>query len=390
MRLRRCRAMLAGTLMFAAILGSGSAIRAEQQAEESEGGLLRDLRDKILDSRKRVGEHEEKEREIFGRLEEIDRRVDALTREVASARREANSARLALAESQQAEARAQTQLDQTRKAMSKRVVGLYKTGEVGPLRVLFSSGSLPELIRRGSFLRKLLEHDTQLVERFKRQHLELLALRSEAQKRARLRDETAGLLAVRSTVLSSERASKTSLLARVRSDRSLERAMLVELERAARALEEKLVALGESSRLGGRDLDAGHFAAQKGKLPAPVRGAAVSAFGLVIDAEFHTETFNKGIEFKAALGDSIRAVAFGEVRFAGWFLGYGKIVILDHGDQYFTVSGHLADIYVEVGQTVDRGDTLATAGESGSLSGPSLYFEVRRGGEPLDPKEWLQ
>lgn len=376
--------------MLAVMLASGHTARAQQRADESEGGLLRELREKILDSRKRVGAHEEKEREIFGRLEEIDRRVDALTREVASATRAANSARLAFLESQEAEALAQEQLDRTRRAMSKRVVGLYKTGEVGPLRVLFSAGSLPELIRRGSFLRKLLEHDTQLVERFNREHRALLALRSEAQTRARLRDESARLLADRSSVLRAERSSKTTLLARVRSDRSMERAMLVELERAARALEEKLVALGESSRLGHSELDAGHFEAQKGKLPAPIQAATRSAFGLVVDAEFHTETFNKGIEFKAALGDSIRAVAFGEVRYAGWFLGYGKIVILDHGGQYFTVSGHLADIYVEVGQTVDRGDTLATAGESGSLSGPSFYFEVRRGGEPLDPMEWLE
>ena len=376
--------------MLAVMLASGHTARAQQRADESEGGLLRELREKILDSRKRVGAHEEKEREIFGRLEEIDRRVDALTREVASATRAANSARLAFLESQEAEALAQEQLDRTRRAMSKRVVGLYKTGEVGPLRVLFSAGSLPELIRRGSFLRKLLEHDTQLVERFNREHRALLALRSEAQTRARLRDESARLLADRSSVLRAERSSKTTLLARVRSDRSMERAMLVELERAARALEEKLVALGESSRLGHSELDAGHFEAQKGKLPAPIQAATRSAFGLVVDAEFHTKTFNKGIEFKAALGDSIRAVAFGEVRYAGWFLGYGKIVILDHGGQYFTVSGHLADIYIEVGQTVDRGDTLATAGESGSLSGPSFYFEVRRGGEPLDPMEWLE
>ena len=81
--------------MLAVMLASGHTARAQQRADESEGGLLRELREKILDSRKRVGAHEEKEREIFGRLEEIDRRVDALTREVASATRAANSARLA-------------------------------------------------------------------------------------------------------------------------------------------------------------------------------------------------------------------------------------------------------------------------------------------------------
>jgi septal ring factor EnvC (AmiA/AmiB activator) len=364
--------------------------QAEEEPEASEGGLLLELREQILEARERVGEQEQKERQIFARLEEIDRKVDALTRQVAKAKRAADSARLALRESEAGEAKAQAMLDRTREAMSKRVVGLYKTGEVGPLRVLFSSNSLPELISRATFLRKLLDHDSELVERFKRQHRVLAALRAEAQKRARLRDETARQLEDRNIALSLERGTKTELLAVVRSDRSMERAMLVELERAARALEEKLVALGESSRLGASELDDGNFESLKGSLPTPVRAETSSRFGLVVDAEFGTETFNKGVEFKVSLGDSIRAVAFGEVRYSGWFLGYGKIVILDHGNQYFTVSGHLADIFVEVGQTVDQGDTLATAGESGSLTGPSFYFEVRRGGEPLDPMAWLQ
>lgn len=377
-------------MALVAVLTSASWARAEEEVDTSEGGLLNELREQILDARKRVGQKEEKEREIFGRLEDIDRRVDALTRKVAAARIAAESAQVALAESLKNEARAQAKLDRTRDAMSKRVVGLYKTGEVGPLRVLFSSSSLPDLISRASILRKLLEHDTDLVERFNREHRALETVRSEAQRRAQRRDEATRELEHRSLALREERGSKTTLLARIRSDRTMERAMLVELERAARALEEKLVALGESSRPGASGLENVHFEAQKGKLPAPVRGEATSAFGLVIDSEYRTETFNKGIEFGVALGDSIHAVAFGEVRYAGWFLGYGKIVILDHGDRYFTVSGHLADIYVEVGQTVDRGDTLATAGESGSLSGPSFYFEVRRGGEPLDPVEWLQ
>jgi len=85
----------------------------------------------------------------------------------------------------------------------------------------------------------------------------------------------------------------------------------------------------------------------------------------------------------------VYAVAAGEVRFADWFRGYGKLVILDHGEDYFTVTGHLDAIEVEVGDQVRGGDRIAVAGETGSLSGPRLYFEIRKGSGALDPADWL-
>ena len=89
------------------------------------------------------------------------------------------------------------------------------------------------------------------------------------------------------------------------------------------------------------------------------------------------------------LGESVSAVADAAVRFAGWFRGYGRIVILDHGDGYFSVSGHLDELFVAVGDSVQEGDTLGTVGETGSLSGPRLYFEIRAGKNPVDPARWL-
>ncbi len=183
---------------------------------------------------------------------------------------------------------------------------------------------------------------------------------------------------------------KRSTLAGVRGNRTQERALLVELERAARALEETLVGLGESDREVRELLDGAGFSSLRGELRAPVSGTIQQEFGRVVDAEYRTETFRKGIEFGAEAGDSVRAVARGQVRYAGWFRGYGKIVIVDHGDGFFTVSGHLADIFVAPGDPVRPGDTLGTVGDTGSLSGPALYFEIRAGGEPLNPAQWLR
>ncbi|MCP5042688.1 MAG: peptidoglycan DD-metalloendopeptidase family protein [bacterium] len=379
---------VAGLAVALAVFASG--ISRGQVAEDAEGEQLRELREQILEARERVGGHEREEREIFERLEEIDRSVDRLARERSRAQEAMLLARKTLKETQAREAAASARLESTRVAMRRRVVALYKTGEVGPLRVLFSADSLPELFGRAGVLRKLLEYDAGLVSRFRQEHQALDLARREAVESAHSHEVAAGELETRTVAFGRERASKTQLLARVRDDRTLERAVLVELERSARALEEKLVTLGESSRFDVATLEATKFGVLEGALPRPVRGTITQHFGRVVDDEYGTETFNKGVEFAVERGDSVLAVAFGEVRFAGWFRGYGKIVILDHGGQYFTVSGHLSDLYVEVGQTVDRGDTIATTGETGSLTGPSFYFEVRQGGEPLDPTRWLE
>jgi septal ring factor EnvC (AmiA/AmiB activator) len=175
----------------------------------------------------------------------------------------------------------------------------------------------------------------------------------------------------------------------VREDRSEERSLLIELERAAHALEETIGSLGEEALVRGGDAVASGFASLRGELPLPVRASIARGFGRVVDAEFQTATVRKGVDFAAAAGEPVRAVADGLVRFAGWFRGYGRMVILDHGDDYFSVSGHLDEVRVGPGERVDARDVIGTVGETGSLEGPRLYFEIRHGREPLDPADWL-
>ncbi len=178
-------------------------------------------------------------------------------------------------------------------------------------------------------------------------------------------------------------------MARLHRDRARERAALVELETAARALEETLTSLRQAPRRRSAPLGP-PFASLRERLAPPVEAPIAAPFGRVVDAEFKTETFRSGVEFDAPLGAAVEAVAAGQVRFAGWFRGYGKLVILDHGDAYFSVSGHLADIRVEVGDEVESRGVIGTVGDTGSLSGPRLYFEIRHGREPQDPRKWLR
>jgi len=202
-----------------------------------------------------------------------------------------------------------------------------------------------------------------------------------------LRDAARERLAARSAQLEEERRAKRILLAQVRSERARERALLNELEAAARELEQKLADLrAEPVRPAGVVA----FASQRGELAPPVAGRVIRRFGRVVDDEYRTQTFRKGIDFAVEPGEPVYAVAAGQVRFSDWFRGYGRMVILDHGDGYFTVSGHLDELQVEAGDAVRGGDPIGTAGETGSLSGPRLYFEIRQGAEAQDPRGWLR
>ncbi len=360
-----------------------SPVAAQDRDAELEG-----LRDRIEDSRERVVSHEADERALLEQLEEVDRTLTKATRERDLARREAAAARRRLEKLEPALELARGQLETTRDALAARAVALYRGGELGPVRVLFTSASLPEMLSRASALRLLVRHDAALVERFRLERERLEALQEEAaaavEERERTRAESARLAAR----LASERKGKRQLLTRVRKDRTSERQLLLELEQAAQALEETIRTLGSRADESGAIGDLG-FASRKGQLAPPVTAEVEARFGKVVDPEYQTTTFRSGIDYAAEAGTPVRAVAVGIVRFAGWFRGYGRIVIVDHGEGFHTISGHLDEIHVTVGTPVEEGEPLGTVGETGSLGGPGLYFELRRDGEPVDPEPWL-
>jgi septal ring factor EnvC (AmiA/AmiB activator) len=387
-RKRGAALVLAALLLAALPLANGPARGEDDEAPQSSEQIEK-LRAAIADSRERVGDHERRERELLDLLEGIDRNLDGLHQDVSKAERQA---RIASRELTRVGARLETleaDLGRTRRAMSSRAVALYKAGEVGPIRVLFSSVSLEGLLSKVWTLGRLLEYDADLVARFIRDRSDLEQVAIEAKATLERRDVARTRLRARSRLMRGESAEKRVLLAEVQGNRTTERALLNELETAGRALEETLRGFGgEPIDAAGSSIPSG-FGQRRGALGAPVEGRIQQSFGRLVDAEYQTETFRNGVEFAAARGDMIRAVAPGKVRFTGWFRGYGKIVILDHGDEYFTVSGHLAEIHVELGDDIVEGDSLGTVGETGSLLGPSLYFEVRAGGRPLDPADWL-
>ncbi len=376
------RALAVG-LVLALALAPGV---AAQDAETV--GELEVLRRAIEEHRERVGSYEREERGLLETVEAMDRAAEALSDDAGRARRRAREARARLTGLDGEIRELEGRLARTRRALAARAVALYKSGEVGPVRALFSAESLPDALARVEALRRLVAHDQDLLDRSRAEATSLASARAQAARVSAERDASAARLARRESELVRERDAKRALLRRARQDRARTREALVELEAAAEALEETLAYLEETPPRR-RTRAATRFASLRGRLPAPVRAPIASGYGLVVDQQFQTETFRKGVEFAARAGDVVEAVAEGEVRFTGWFRGYGKMVILDHGDGFFSVSGHLDSIDVETGERVGAGDRIGRVGETGSLTGPKLYFEIRQGSDALDPGDWL-
>ncbi|MBK7950336.1 MAG: peptidoglycan DD-metalloendopeptidase family protein [Deltaproteobacteria bacterium] len=359
-------------------------IRAADRAAELEG-----LREKIEESRERVTGHEATERAILEELEAVDRRLADGLRERDAARRDVAEARARLDVVRPQLEQARLRLAATRRALSARAVALYRGGEIGPVRVLFAASSLRDLMARVAALRLLVRQDALLVARSASERDAFAAIEAEANALVAKREEATARLSRLVASLDGERRSKASILGRVRRDRTSERRLLVELEQAAQALEATIRSLGARGDASSGGVPQGEGGLVRGALVAPVEAPIAQRFGRVVDPEFQTETQRNGVDFAAQAGEPVRSVARGIVRFAGWFRGYGRIVIIDHGDAYHSVSGHLDEIQVQVDDVVLAGQPIGTVGETGSLAGPSLYFELRKGGSPIDPAPWL-
>jgi len=366
-----------------AFVSAAAPARAEDEPE------LERLRDAIRESRDRVVTYEREQRGLLETVEALDRSAAVIARDLAHVRRVSERARETLERVESEAAAIRERRNGLERAMSSRAVALYKAGSAGPVRLLFAADGVRDLLARLNTLKLLLGHDIDLLERHRVESAALAEAEARAREALKGRNEALARLRERSDQLKRERQTKRKLVARLHRDRTRERAALVELETAARALEETLASLRQAPAR--RSEPSGPpFASLRERLAPPVEAPIATPFGRVVDAEFKTETFRSGVEFDAPIGVAVEAVAAGQVRFAGWFRGYGKLVILDHGDEYFTISGHLADIRVEVGDEVESRGVIGTVGDTGSLSGPRLYFEVRHGREPQDPRGWLR
>ncbi len=391
--------MLCQVMLFIAVCGAINGF-TEADLPKGDGGIaqskkeLGSIKKKIQEEKQRVRDMGKKESSVLSQLNALDRNLAKKEKEWKSLdqRLKVVAGKVKKA-SQVLEFLNQTMAAQE-KFLAYRLIALYKSSDAADLpQVLFSSQSYEDFMSNQRYLTSILQQDRQLMEDYRkrqqaagdnREHLragekELRELKHQTeQKRAEIQKD---------------RKEKTRLLDSVRDGKRLHLAAIKELENASEQLQGLINRLERELRAKARQeifTPSGKgFGALRGKLALPVEGPLLSTFGRNENPRFNTFTVQKGIEIEAPLGAEIRAVYDGRILYADWFKGYGKILIIDHGEGYYTLSGHASSLLKKVGEEVRTGEVIGLVGDTGSLKGPCLYFEIRQRGKPLDPLEWL-
>lgn len=181
-------------------------------------------------------------------------------------------------------------------------------------------------------------------------------------------------------------------MARLKENRGALSAAISQLDQDSDRLTDLIlekVAAAEAENAKAAREEALRAARASGKMVLPSLGPITSHFGSRFHPVLGYSRFHAGTDFGAAHGSPIRAAESGVVIMSGWYGGYGNTVIIDHGGGLTTLYGHASRLDVYEGDTVKKGDTIAAIGTTGLSTGPHLHFEVRRGGEPVEPLDFM-
>jgi septal ring factor EnvC (AmiA/AmiB activator) len=342
---------------------------------------------------------------VAERIQALQREADQLAREAQTLvgdlrkleiERDIQNERLTQAEAETAAARAVLQeaterlakLEQQRVAalpdLQARLVEMYKQGRGGYARMLLNVRDLRELGRATRAVAAL----AHINERRVAEHRETLAALETAREalEGRTRELQAAERQAATARAAAERAiaARTALMARIDRRRDLTAQFAGELQLAQARLAQSV-----SDLAAGRPVEqvSVPLAPFRGALDWPVAGRGVRRFGQ--SSGQAREAVGHGIEIAAPAGAPVRAVHPGTVGYSDAFVGYGTLVIVDHGANQYSLYGYLSSASVERGQRVEAGDQLGRVGLTPSGT-PALYFEMRVDGRSVDPVQWLK
>ena len=292
----------------------------------------------------------------------------------------------------------ENELNTMRDRYEERVVNTYLKGRISDLEKVLSSTSWRQAIYRTQYLKVISSIEQKMTREIEslllkinkdKLKLESLLMQSISLKR----DKQKQMSSIRKMRIKREKE-----LTRIRQDKSALANYMQEKGAGVKQLETIIKKVLEDKARSEREarirkqqeaLKTKEFNLLKGQLPWPTEGRVISKFGKQWNAQLKTTTDNPGIDIKGQPGSPIRSTMSGIVTTVTYIRGYGTTIIIDHGDGFYTVYSHVTNIQTHVDSEVRSGDVIAYMGDSGSINGSKLHFEVWGKGQKLDPEKWL-
>jgi len=354
-------------------------------------GHLSAQTDDIEAHEKEVAAIEKQEIQIIDELNDIDYRLDTKKKEVSILETDISRIETSIQTNTARASELNAAVRAGESNAASRLVALYKLNQLGKLNYLASADSIYTFFHRKTLLESILDHDQKLLNDLSKSTTDLKRvtenLKQQKQKILNLEKS----LKIQIKEAAQAKKKRAALLKTIRNKKSLELAAIESLKRSALALNEKIDRLKIQSKPPSDDSSPlpRLFTDLKGLLKMPVKGRIIQFYGTYTDTRFNLVNFRSGINIEADRGEPVHAVFGGTTLFANWFKGYGNMIIVDHGDHYYTVYAHAEELFKQKGDPVIAGEVIATVGDSGSMVGPGLHFEVRHHGKPVDPMHWI-
>jgi murein DD-endopeptidase MepM/ murein hydrolase activator NlpD len=363
-------------LLLALVCSVGYA--AEELTEEDQ---LKTLKKKLELSKQKLLKVKKKEESALGELAVVKKRLKRTQHNLSLTKDKIKSNQSKIGKLTNELSITEGELSIKEKKLAERMSEVYKSSGMNYLEVLISSRSMSDFINRAYFFGKVVEYDSRLVQEIRKDAQKVRGKKALLENKTREIKGLARVFAKKKGEFAVQAEKRNKIYKSLKQRRREYEAQIAELDKSSKQLE-VLILKKIAARKGGRVLGSGAMA-------WPVRGRITSRFGYRRHPIWGGRHHHTGLDIAAKYGTAVKSADSGEVIFSGWWDGYGKAVVVDHGRKTTTVYAHLSRIYKKVGAVVAKGQVIGLVGSTGYSTGAHLHFEVRKNGKPVNPVRFL-
>ena len=356
------------------------------------------LKTEINQLRLKIKTAESRERSASTRISSLDEEISLTAKLIRSLKSEEEKTRKRILQLKSDILKNENELESLRARYKKRVVNSYRKGRLTDLEKVFSSTTWRQAIYRTQYLKIISDIEKKLTNQIERLLIQISQQKLELEAVLRnnlklVRDKQQQISSYRDMRIDREKE-----LNRIRNDKKAlsnyieeKEAGIIQLESIIKKVLEDKARFERELRIRKQQeaLKTKSFKALKGQLPWPADGRIIAKFGRQWNSKLKTTTENPGIDIKGQPGSPIRTVLGGVVTTITYIRGYVTTIIVDHGGGFYTVYSHVTNIQAVVDGQVRNGYIIAYMGDSCSINGSKLHFEIWGKGQKLDPEKWL-
>ncbi|MCK4943460.1 MAG: peptidoglycan DD-metalloendopeptidase family protein [Candidatus Aminicenantes bacterium] len=346
---------------------------------------LKEINDRIQEIKQKLEELKKEKGSILNEIYEIELRFEKEKIEGNKIDLQLRRTRQKISNMEQRKKKLEWDIEKSKDDIKKMIRILYKLGTNAYLKIFTKINNLDQLFKNYQYLVILINYNMTAINLVKQKILKVEALKND------LKVEYSNVLNLKKIKnskllrMKSIKAEKIQLISAINQDKSNHLRLLDELKYDAERLNQLLYKRGTKEELRIIDVDR-----LKGKLIWPVDGKIISFFGRKKSTRFDTYVFNNGIKIRPSISDEVKAIYFGEVIYADYFMGgYGNLMIIEHAKNFHSLYGHCEKFLKKPGDKVKEGEIIALVGDTGSIYGKSLHFEIRKDLKSQDPLNWF-